>query len=214
MKSFLIHRISKPNFLRRFGVPCGRAGKRKKREKRRKNSRKQTFLIFLRFLRNFSYRVKRLFLDSTYPRNFFFSFLFFPFSFDEKHSESKEREREEKNRKSDLADLPDDFFDCYEGWVDGSTRVSGIRRCICPFRSYSCSCAAIESLYGATLLHVPLLLNREKIFSQPSCFALFFVGYFFFFFFRILMKIVRSFSPPVRTRLKQNESGQSNLIVL
>lgn len=93
MKSFLIHRISKPNFLRRFGVPCGRAGKRKKREKRRKNSRKQTFLIFLRFLRNFSYRVKRLFLDSTYPRNFFFSFLFFPFSFDEKHSESKEREK-------------------------------------------------------------------------------------------------------------------------
>lgn len=36
VKSFLIHRISKPNFLRRFDVPCGRSGEKEKKEKEKK----------------------------------------------------------------------------------------------------------------------------------------------------------------------------------
>ena len=123
----------------------------------------------------------------------------------------REREREKKEKaiweRVINYDLPGDFFDCYEGWVDGSTRVSGIRRCIYPSRSCVPSSlrAAIESLYGATLLHAQrlLLFNREKkYFLKTLVFSKsFFVGYYFFFFFfrilRVSMKIaVESFSSP------------------
>lgn len=124
----------------------------------------------------------------------------------------RERERKKKEKavwqgKVINYDLPGDFFDCYEGWVDDSTRVSGIRRCIYPSRSCVPSSfrAAIESLYGATLLHARLLLfNREKkYFLKTLVFSKsFFVEYYFFFFFffrilRVSMKIeVESFSSP------------------
>lgn len=142
----------------------------------------------------------------------------------------REREREKKEKaiweRVINYDLPGDFFDCYEGWVDGSTRVSGIRRCIYPSRSCVPSSlrAAIESLYGATLLHAQrlLLFNREKkYFLKTLVFCV-----------HILLNIISSsssfesfesrwklrwkaFLPLLcHARLKQNERGRSKLIVL